>query len=61
MTDQIDADFLKLSHSQDVAQHIASLLQGIRFGSIEIVIHDGRIVQIDKHEKFRVKSASVAH
>ncbi|QPK64812.1 YezD family protein [Methylomonas sp. LL1] len=46
---------------QDVAGHIISILQGIRFGSIEIVVHDGRIVQIDKHEKFRVKNDSATH
>lgn len=39
-----------------IARQIVSILHGIRFGSIEIVIHDGRVVQIDKHEKFRLKS-----
>ncbi|MDP2200538.1 MAG: YezD family protein [Methylicorpusculum sp.] len=33
---------------------VLTLLEGIRFGSLEIVVHDGRIVQIDKREKFRV-------
>ncbi|QPK63504.1 YezD family protein [Methylomonas sp. LL1] len=61
MTDQIDADFFKLSQSQEIAQRISTILQGIRFGSIEIVVHDGRIVQIDKHEKFRVKNDSATH
>ena len=56
MSDPINADFFKLSKSQDIAQHIAAILQEIRFGSIEIVVHDGRIVQIDKHEKFRIKN-----
>jgi hypothetical protein len=55
MSDPINADFFKLSKSQDIARHIVDILQDIRFGSIEIVVHDGRIVQIDKHEKFRVK------
>ena len=40
--------------NKEIALHIASLLQEIRFGSIEVVIHDGRIVQIDKRERFRV-------
>ncbi|MDD1621162.1 MAG: YezD family protein [Methylococcaceae bacterium] len=26
-----------------------------------MVVHDGRIVQIDKHEKFRVKNDSATH
>lgn len=40
---------------QDIARHIISILDNIRFGSLEIVVHDGRVVQIDKHEKFRIK------
>ena len=61
MIDQIDAVFSEGLQGQELAQHIASMLQGIRFGSIEIVIHDGRIVQIDKHEKFRVKNSTASH
>lgn len=61
MSDQINADFFKLSKGQDIAQHIVSILQDIRFGSVEIVVHDGRIVQIDKHEKFRIKNDSATH
>lgn len=41
----------------DIARHIISILDNIRFGSLEIVIHDGRVVQIDKHEKFRIKNS----
>ena len=61
MIEQIDSVFSKGTQGPEIAEHIASILQGIRFGSIEIVIHDGRIVQIDKHEKFRVKSSSASH
>lgn len=45
----------------DVAGHIVALLKTLRFGSIEIVVHDGRIVQIDKHEKFRLKGTHATH
>ena len=37
--------------------HIASALAGIRYGSIEIVIHDSRIVQIERKEKLRFERA----
>lgn len=33
-------------------------LKEIRFGSIEIVIHDSKIVQIEWKEKFRVDTIS---
>jgi hypothetical protein len=28
-------------------------LQGIRYGSVEIIVHDSRIVQIERKEKLR--------
>jgi hypothetical protein len=33
--------------------YIASALDGIRYGSIEIIVHDSRIVQIERKEKLR--------
>ncbi len=32
---------------------IARALRGIRYGSIEITVHDGRVVQIERKEKLR--------
>ncbi len=37
----------------EIANQIVSVLQGIRFGSVEIVIHDGKVVQIERKEKIR--------
>lgn len=56
MNKPLDLDLLKLDNHQEIAAHIISILQTIRFGSIEIVVHGGRIVQIDRHEKFRIKA-----
>ncbi len=56
MTEQLVVEFLSTSQGREIVQHLASILKSIRFGSIEIVVHDGRIVQIDKHEKFRVNN-----
>ena len=61
MNAQFDIDFSKSGQNHELAQHIVTLLQGLRFGSVEIVVHDGKIVQIEKHEKFRVKAASPSH
>ena len=38
----------------EVAEQIASFLQGIRFGSVEIIIHDSKVVQIERREKLRL-------
>ncbi|MBI3830563.1 MAG: YezD family protein [Planctomycetes bacterium] len=39
----------------DLGRHIAKALRGLRFGSIEIVVHDGRVVQIERKEKLRLE------
>ncbi|WP_447598454.1 YezD family protein [Nitrospira sp. Nam80] len=39
-------------NEQDLS-HIALAIEGIRYGSIEITIHDSRIVQIERKEKLR--------
>jgi hypothetical protein len=33
---------------------IEDAVQGIRFGTVQLVIQDGRIIQIDKTEKIRL-------
>ena len=33
--------------------HVVSALRGVRYGSVEIIIHDSRIVQIERREKLR--------
>lgn len=37
----------------EVERHILQSLQQIRFGTLEIVIHDSRVVQIERSEKVR--------
>lgn len=54
MATGLNHNTLKRDESEEIASRIASILQGIRFGSVEVVIHDGRIVQIDKRERFRI-------
>ena len=37
------------------------LLREVRFGSIEIVVHEGRITQIERREKVRFAPSGPAH
>ena len=37
----------------EIADQIALALREIRFGSVEILIHDGKVVQIERREKIR--------
>lgn len=38
---------------QSVEQAILLALKGIRFGSVEIIVHDSKVVQIERKEKTR--------
>jgi hypothetical protein len=42
------------SPEQRTLASILDAVRQIRFGSVEIVIHDGRIVAIEKREKVRL-------
>ncbi len=44
--------------SANIANQIAAALQGIRFGSVEIIIHEGKVVQIERKEKLRFDTKS---
>lgn len=37
-------------------QVIQNLINSIQYGTISIVVQDGKIVQVDKTEKYRVKN-----
>jgi hypothetical protein len=40
-------------HIHDIAQKILCAIKEIRFGSVEVVIHDSKVVQIERKEKIR--------
>lgn len=44
----------------DVFEQIALAINDIRFGSVEIVIHDGKVVQIERKEKLRFDAGKSA-
>jgi len=45
-------------HSQDIAHKILLAIKDLRFGSVEVVIHDSKVVQIERKEKIRIDSTS---
>ena len=45
--------FVDETHRQ-LMQQILRALQEIRYGSVEIVIHDAKVVQIERKEKIRI-------
>jgi hypothetical protein len=38
----------------DIRTTVLDAIKGIRYGSVEIVIHDGKVVQIERKEKVRI-------
>jgi hypothetical protein len=40
--------------SKDLEQKIHSALRDLRFGTVTLVIQDGKIIQIEKNEKIRI-------
>jgi hypothetical protein len=39
---------------QSIERAILLALKDIRFGSVEIIVHDSRVVQIERKEKLRI-------
>ncbi|MFP1682102.1 YezD family protein [Alloalcanivorax sp. C16-1] len=37
----------------DLAALLASLIKDLRFGAVEITVHEGRVVQVERKEKYR--------
>ena len=47
---------LELTEFSDTERLVLEALRGLRYGSVEVVIHDGRPVQIEKREKVRLET-----
>ena len=46
-------------HNQDIAHKILLAIKDLRFGSVEVVIHDSKVVQIERKEKVRIDQDSI--
>lgn len=42
-------------HFDEVAEKIQEMLAGMKYGSITIVVQDGKVIQLEKSEKVRLK------
>jgi hypothetical protein len=47
---------MRTTQEGELAATILKAIRGIRYGSLEIIIHDSKIVRIEKHEKIRLDS-----
>lgn len=42
----------------DVVKQVVKAIQTLKYGSVEITVHEGRITQIEKREKLRIGSVN---
>lgn len=45
--------------STELEQQILRAIKNVRYGSVEIIIHDSQVVQIERREKIRFASERV--
>lgn len=42
-------------HFEEVSEKIEAMLADMKYGSITIVVQDGKVIQLEKSEKVRLK------
>ena len=47
--------------SRDLERLVRESLKSIRFGTVTLVIQDGRVIQVDKNEKIRMDKVGYIH
>lgn len=47
---------LKTEEWKEIIVHLERMMETVKFGSITLVVQDGKIVQIEKNEKVRLSS-----
>ena len=48
----------KLTEELSAERRIMNAIRSLRYGSVEVVIHDSRIVQVERREKIRFDPAN---
>lgn len=43
-----------INDAEEAIVYLRDALKAIRFGSVEFIIHEGRVLQVDRKEKLRV-------
>jgi hypothetical protein len=44
-----------------IRREIQTALHGLKFGSVEITVHNGQVVQIERKEKIRLQQPNTKH
>jgi len=60
MTTQVQEFTRENEEHRKLAAEILDAIKGIKYGGIEITVHDSRVVQIDRRERFRFPASERA-
>ncbi len=47
------------SVTPDIVKEILRAIESLRYGSLEIIVHDGRVTQLERREKVRFGQEAV--
>ena len=56
----LQADLAQPGVPEATAQAIFQALNGLRFGHVTVIVQDGRVMQIDRTDRFRLAAESPA-
>jgi hypothetical protein len=54
MADNKDQDLLSKTLGEKVLRDLVAILSALQFGSVTLIVQNGKVVQIEKNEKFRL-------
>ncbi|WP_332633756.1 YezD family protein [Halalkalibacter flavus] len=40
---------------QRISKQLQELLKGLKYGSVTLIVQDGKVIQLEKNEKVRIK------
>ncbi|MBI5686738.1 MAG: YezD family protein [Verrucomicrobia bacterium] len=46
---------------EQIRKQVLQAIQDVHYGSVEITVHDGKIVQIERKEKIRLSDSALKH
>ncbi|MGG1396881.1 YezD family protein [Bacillus salipaludis] len=47
---------MKPSEWEEITAHLEKMLETLNFGSITLIVQDGKVVQMEKNEKVRLQT-----
>jgi len=49
------ADLALTDEEKEILARVVSIIRRVRYGAVALVIHDGKVMQVETEEKFRLQ------